>query len=135
MLGKRFLTILFAMFMFTGALVVSAQAQTRTVIVRRPVVVQRVYRPYWGARSWGWGPWGYYDPFYADLYKSPYEHFLEERYYAKRNLVSKQNELAKHREKYARDGVITPKEQKELADDVRDVQKAQQRLSKLNRYY
>ena len=134
MLGKRFLTILFAMFMFTGALVVSAQAQTRTVIVRRPVVVQRVYRPYWRSAYWGYSPF-YYDPFYADLYKSPYERYLEERYYAKRELVGNQKELAKHREKYARDGVITPKEQKELADDVRDVQKAQQRLAKLNRYY
>ena len=134
MLGKRFLTILFAMFMFTGALVVSAQAQTRTVIVRRPVVVQRVDRPYWRSASWGHSPF-YYDPFYADLYKSPYERYLEERYYATRELVGNQKELAKHREKYARDGVITPKEQKELADDVRDVQKAQQRLAKLNRYY
>src|SRR4051794_17832982 len=83
--GKRFLTILFAMFMFTGALVVSAQAQGR-VIVRRPAVVHRVYRPYWGARNWGYGRY-YYDPFYADLYKSPYERYLEERYYAQRELA------------------------------------------------
>jgi predicted lipid-binding transport protein (Tim44 family) len=131
--GKRFLTILFAMFMFTGALVVSAQAQGR-VIVRRPVVVQRVYRPYWGARNWGYGRY-YYDPFYADLYKSPYERYLEERYYAQRELAGNQKELAKHRQKYSADGVITAKEQKELNDDVKDVQKAQRRLAELNRYY
>jgi hypothetical protein len=120
------------MFMFTGALVVSSQAQTRTVIVRRPVVVHRVYRPYWGSRYWGWGR--YYDPFYADMYKTPYERYLEERYYAQRELAGNQKELAKHKEKYARDGVITAKERKELDDDIRDVQKAQQRLRELNRY-
>ena len=94
--GKRFLTIIFALFMLTGALVVSAQAQTGRVIVRRtysrPVVVRRVYpNPYWRARYWGypysgWGYPYYYDPFYADMYLTPYQRFLEERYYAQRRL-------------------------------------------------
>jgi|GEM_PF-3173214 len=141
--GKLFLTAFFAMFMVAGALVTSAEAQTGRVIVRRttprPVVVRRVYvDPYWAARYYGVSPyWGYasryyYDPFYADLYKTPYEHYLEQRWYAQRELAGNQRELQKHRRKYAADGVITAKERRELEDDVRDVQKAQQRLRKLD---
>ena len=126
---KLFLTLVFALLFAGGALVTSAPAQTRRVVVR-PVVVRPVYyRPYWGLRRY------YYDPFYADMYKSPYERYLEERYYAQRELAGDQRELAKHREKYAADGVITAKERRELEDDVRDVAKARARLNQLNRNY
>jgi hypothetical protein len=132
---KRPLTFIFAMLMLTGGTVMTAEAQTRQTIIRRPVsrpiIVRRIYRnPFYRARYWR-----YYDPFYADLYKSPYERYLEERWYAERELAGNQRELAKHREKYAADGVITAKERKELEDDVRDVQKARARLNRLNRNY
>jgi|SRR4051812_35692714 hypothetical protein len=129
--GKRFLTLIFALFMLTSIYIVSAEAQTRrVVVVRRPVAVRSYYSPYWRARYWG-----YYDPFYADLYKSPYERYLEDRWYAQRELSGNQRELQKHLQKYRADGYISPKEQRELDDDVRDVQKARARLNKLNRNY
>jgi hypothetical protein len=125
---KLFLTLVFALFLSAGAFVSNTEAQVRRAV--RPVVVYRpVYvRPFLGYRH-------FYDPFWYERYKTPYERFLEERYYAQRDLASKQRELAKHREKYARDGVITAKERRELDDDVRDVAKARERLAKLNRYY
>jgi hypothetical protein len=122
-----FLTLVFALFLVGGAFITSASAQTRRVIVYRPVYTH----PYWG---WGFHR-GFYDPFWADMYKTPYERYQEERWYAQRELAGNQRELAKHREKYARDGVITAKERRELEDDVRDVAKARARLNQLNRNY
>ena len=137
--AKRFLTLVFALFMLTGAFIVSAQAQTVVVRRTRPVVVHRVYypSPYWRYRSHYWRAryFGYYDPFWADFYKTPYERYLEERWYAERELAGNQRELQKHQLKYRADGYISPKEQKELADDIRDVQKARARLNRLNRNY
>lgn len=126
---KLILTLVFALFLTGGAFVSSSEAQTRR-IVRRPVVV---YRPVYVSPYWGYSR--YYDPFYSSFYQSPYERYQEERYYALRELDGNQRELAKHREKYAADGVITAKERRELEDDVRDVAKARQRLARLNRYY
>jgi hypothetical protein len=122
------LTLVFALFLSAGAFVSSAEAQRHRTV--RPVVIYRpIYsRPYWGYRR-------YYDPFYSSFYQSPYERYQEERYYAQNELAGNQRELAKHREKYSRDGVISAKERRELEDDVRDVQKARQRLANLNRYY
>jgi hypothetical protein len=101
--------------------------------------VHRVYypSPYWRYRSPYWRAryFGYYDPFWADFYKTPYERYLEERWYAERELAGNQRELQKHQLKYRADGYISPKEQKELADDIRDVQKARARLNRLNRNY
>jgi hypothetical protein len=127
-LRNVFLTLVFAVFLSAGAFVSSTEAQVRRVV--RPVVVYRpIYaRPYWGYRR-------YYDPFYSSFYQTPYERYQEERYYALRELAGNQRELAEHRAKYSRDGVITAKEQRELADDVRDVAKARERLARLNRYY
>ena len=122
---KLFLTLVFAFIFLAGAFVSSSEAQHRRIIVHRPVYV----RPYWGFHRY------YYDPFWADAYKTPYERYQEERWYAQRELAGNQRELAKHREKYRRDGVITDKERRELDDDVRDVAKARERLARLNRYY
>lgn len=123
-----FLTLVFALFLSAGAFVSSAEAQryrgVRSVVVYRPI-----YRsPFWGYRR-------YYDPFYADLYKSPYERYQEERYYAQSQYRHDQRVLADHQEKYARDGVITDKERRKLADDVSDLQKSRTRLARLNRNY
>jgi hypothetical protein len=120
------LTLVFALFLVGGAFFTNASAQRRRVIVYRPIIT----------RPWGWGFHRYYyDPFWADMYKTPYERYQEERYYAQRELAGNERELAKHREKYARDGVITAKERRELEDDVRDVAKARARLAQLNRNY
>jgi hypothetical protein len=125
---KLFLTLVFALIFSAGAFVSSSHAQTRLVI-RRPVVYRSVYYRPFGFHRY------YYDPFWADMYKTPYERYLEERYYAQNELSGNQRELAKHQEKYSRDGVITAKERRELEDDVRDVAKARARLNQLNRNY
>lgn len=119
------LTLVFALFLVGGAFFTNASAQRR-VYIRRPIIT----------RPWGWGyNRYYYDPFWADMYKTPYERYQEERWYAQRELAGNQRELAKHREKYARDGVITAKERRELEDDVRDVAKSRARLAQLDRNY
>src|SRR5438309_9334482 len=123
-----FLTLVFPLFLVGGAFFTNASAQRR-IVVYRPVYT----RPYLG---WGWGfHRGYYDPFWADIYKTPYERYLEERYYAQQDLQHNQKELAKHREKYAKDGIITAKEQRKLQDDAMDIAKARARLAQLNRNY
>jgi hypothetical protein len=126
---KLFLTLAFGLFMFGGAFVANTDAQTRRVV--RPVVVYRpIYaRPYWGFNRY------YYDPFYADMYRSPYERYLEERYYAQNSVQHDQKVLAKNRAKYAADGILTDKERRKLADDISDLQKSRQRLARLGRYY
>ena len=125
---KLFLTLAFALFLFGGAFITSTEAQTRRVV--RPVVVYRpIYRrPYLYSRY-------YYDPFYSDLYKTPYERYLEERYYAQNQVRHDQKVLAKNREKYARDGILTDKERRKLQDDASDLQKSRTRLARLGRYY
>src|SRR5438128_2156583 len=88
--GKVILTIAFSLLMLGGAFATSTQAQ-RLVVVR-PVVRPVYVRPYFG-HYWGWR---YYDPFWADMYKTPYERYQEERYYAQSNLRDKEKDLRKH---------------------------------------
>jgi len=123
-----FLTLVFALFLVGGAFFTNASAQRR-VVVYRPVYT----RPYLG---WGWGfHRGYYDPFWADMYKTPYERYLEERYYAQSAVNHDQKVLAEHREKYGRDGILTDKERRKLQDDIKDLAKSRARLAQLNRNY
>jgi len=123
-----FLTLVFASFLVGGAFFTNASAQRR-VVVYRPVYT----RPYLG---WGWGfHRGYYDPFWADMYKTPYERYLEERYYAQSAVNHDQKVLAEHREKYGRDGILTDKERRKLQDDIKDLAKSRARLAQLNRNY
>ena len=130
--AKRILLTFFAILFFGGVLVLDTQAQARrTVVVQRPVVVQRsiVRRPIWGHRS-----------FYAltgatDItnYYSPYLRYAEQKYYLERELRGNERELAEHQEKYRADGVITAKEQRELDDDIKDVRNARANLSRFLR--
>jgi hypothetical protein len=117
--------------MLAGGLISEASAQ-RVVYVRRPVVVRSyIYRdPFWRTRYYGYSP--FYDSYY---YQSPYEQYLERRYYLQRELAGNRRELAKHQRKYRADGVITAKEQRELDDDIRDVQRSAQRLRNFSRNY
>jgi hypothetical protein len=142
-MSKKFLSFLFAIMILAGGLVYEASAQTRrgTVVVRRPVIVRQYvyspyrYSPYWGSRYWGYTPYaysGFYDPYY---YQTPYQRFLEQRYQAQRELAGNRRELAEHQRKYNADGVLTEKERRELADDIKDVREAEARLRYLNRNY
>lgn len=128
-LRNKILAIAFAMFMIGVGFTYEANAQRRVVYVRRPVVVRSyVYRdPFWYSR--------YYDPFYSSYYYNPYLRAQEERYYAQQRLSGDERELQKHLRKYRADGVITAKEQRELDDDIRDVQRSRQRLRSYSRYY
>lgn len=139
--GKRILTIIFAMFLFAGALVVSASAQTggRVAVrrvVTRPIVVGRyiVRDPFWRTRYYGSPFWGYsalYDPYWD----SPYLRYMDQKYYLQSRVQGNRRELQKHLQKYRADGYISPKEQRELDDDYKDVQKSVERLNRFNRNY
>ena len=140
--SKLFLTIAFATFMFLGGLAVNTSAQVTVRRVRRPVVVRPVYAsPYWGYGRYGYyrGYYGYYrgyyDPFWDSYYQSPYERYQEQKFYLQREVAGNQRELEKHRAKYRADGYISPKEQRELEDDVRDVQRSIQKLNNFTRSY
>ncbi|HUR98214.1 MAG TPA: hypothetical protein VMZ26_09145 [Pyrinomonadaceae bacterium] len=128
---KFILTTAFALMMLAGGLITEASAQRRVVYVRRPVVVRNyVYSdPFWRTRYYG------YSPFYDSYYQSPYEQYQERRFYLQRELVGNQRELAKHQREYRMDGVITAKEARELADDIKDVRESTQRLRSFGRNY
>jgi hypothetical protein len=125
------LTTAFALMMLAGGLIGEASAQ-RVVYVQRPVIVRSyIYRdPFWRTRYYGYSP--FYDSYY---YQSPYERYLERRYYLQQELAGNRRELAKHQRKYRADGVITAKEQRELDDDIRDVQRSAQKLRSFSRNY
>ena len=130
--GTKILTIVFAVFMLSGGLLLEASAQRR-VYVRsigtRPVIVRRyIYRdPFWRSRYYS----GFYDPYYY----SPYLRHQEQRYYLERELTGNRRELSKHLMKYRADGVITAKERRELADDYEDVRDSTEKLRRFSRYY
>ncbi len=128
---KRFLTLVFMMFMLGAGLTYEASAQRRgrSVNGQRPVIVRTyVYRdPFWRSRYWGWP--------YDSYYYSPYMRAQEQRYYLRRDLAGNRRELAEHQRKYRADGVITEKERRELEDDIKDVRNSTERLRRFRRYY
>ena len=136
-LRSKFLSLVFAMFVIVGGLAVSStSAQTRTT-VQRPIVVRTVvYRNpyYYGNRYWGRG-YGYYDPFYDPYYYSPYLRIKDQEYSLRSQLAGNRRELQKHLSKYRADGVLTAKEQRELADDRKDVANSEYRLRQFLRQY
>ena len=127
---KKFLTLFFAAFLLIGSAAISTQAQRRggVRVYRRPVIVRPYYYnpfgyySYWGSRYYGSSFYG--DPYFYD----PYLNAQRQRYYLREELKGNKRELRKHLEKYKADGVITPKERKELNDDYRDVEKATRKL-------
>ena len=133
---SKLFALIFALFVITGGLVVSAEAQRRgSVTVRRtsrPVVVyRRPYYPYYWRSRFG----GFYDPFYDPYYYSPYLRYQDQRILAQNELAGNRRELEQHLRKYRADGVITAKEQRELDDDYKDVREAQQRVRRYNNGY
>lgn len=122
-----------AIMLLTVIFVADSLGQRRGNSVRggnkRPVIVRRVYwgNPFYHRR--------YYDPFYDPYFHDPYLRARRDRYYREEELRGNERELREHREKYGRDGVITAKEQRELDDDVRDVQKARAKVREHREYY
>ena len=97
---NRFVIVLFSILMlggvfaFAGAADVSAQQRTVTRVIYRPVYIRR---PFLYSRY-------YYDPFYDPYYYDPY--------------------LRAQRDKYYADGILTPKEQEQMASDQEQLAKA-----------
>ena len=132
-LRSKLLSLVFAMFVIVGGLAVSsASAQTRTAI-QRPIVVRTVvyrrpyYNRYWGSR--------FYDPFYSSYYYSPYLRVKDQEYSLRSELAGNRRELQQHLEKYRADGVITAKEERELADDRKDVANSEYKLRRFLSQY
>jgi hypothetical protein len=132
-LRSKLLSLVFAMFVIVGGLAVSsASAQTRTT-VQRPIVVRTVvyrrpyYNLYWGSR--------FYDPFYSSYYYSPYLRVKDQEYSLRSELAGNRRELQQHLEKYRADGVITAKEERELADDRKDVANSEYKLRRFLSQY
>ena len=128
------------MFVIVGGLAVDASAQrSGSVTVQRtttrPVVVRRViYRdPFWRSRYWGYSR--FYDPFYDPYYYSPYLRYQDQKIRLQNELAGNRRELAEHLRQYRADGVITAKEERELADDRKDVRKSEIRLRQFNSNY
>lgn len=139
-LSSKILTLIFSMFVIVGGLAVSASAQrSGSVTVQRtttrPVVVRRViYRdPFWRSRYWGYSR--FYDPFYDPYYYSPYLRYQDQKIRLQNELAGNRRELAQHLSKYRADGVITAKEERELADDRKDVRNSEVRLRQFNSNY
>jgi hypothetical protein len=124
-LTKRFAILAFSFLMLAGVFAfsahdVSAQTQTRTRVIYRPVYV---YRPYYN--RW------YYDPFWRSYYSDPYLEARRSRYYAEQRVARERRDMAEHREKYSADGVITAKERAQMIDDQRQLANA---IRDLQRY-
>lgn len=138
--SHKLLTLVFAAVLFIGAMVADASAQTRrgVRVINRPVIVRTyvarpyLYRPYYYGYN-RFGNYGYYDPFYDPYFYDPYLRAQRQRYYLQQELRGNERELRKHLEKYNADGVITPKERKELDDDYRDVARAKRNLAEFDR--
>ena len=130
---KRAIVTAFAVLMFAGVFALDASAQTRGVVVQRPVVVRRVlvrrpyYRSYWN--------YGFYDPFYDPYYYSPYLRYQDQKFYLESRIRGNERELRQHQEKYRADGVITAKERRELEDDIKDVRESRARYNRFLRNY
>ena len=127
---KRFSLALAAIvFLSSIVFVAETSAQRRSVRVGggyyRPIVTRRIYRrPFFYS--------GFYDPFYDPYFYDPYLREQRDRYYREKAVRDARKDLAKHKEKYYADGVLTEKERKKLIDDQEDYSKAVSRLRKYN---
>lgn len=127
---RKLFTVFFAIVLLIGSTAVFADAQRRGGrVVKRPVIVRHYHvrhDPFWRWNSW-------YNPYFGDPYfYDPYLRERRQRYYLENELRGNRKELRKHIEKFNADGVITAKEQRELEDDYRDVEKAERKLADFN---
>jgi hypothetical protein len=126
---KRIVLTFSAILLFLGAFSVSASAQQRVVVVRRPVVVYRpYYDPFWSSRYYG----SFYDPFYDPYMYDPFLRVQRDRYYKKKDVSDARRKLAQDREKYMRDRVISAEEQEKLDKRVKKLNEAIAKLNKFN---
>ena len=127
---NRFVMFLFSilmlggMFAFAGASDVSAQQRTVRRVIYRPVYIRR---PFWGR--------AYYDPFYDPYYYDPYLRAQRDKYYAEQRVSRERRDMAEHRAKYYADGILTPKEQEQMASDREQLAKAMQNLRRYSTRY
>ena len=117
---KRIGLFVSALLLMLGTFVVSSSAQIRGRVIYRPVIVHRHwgFDPFWRSSVW-------YDPYWSD----PYVAHEREKYYREEAVKDARKDLAKHREKYSADGVITAKEQEKLDKEARKYSKAMQKLN------
>jgi hypothetical protein len=129
---KRSAIIASIIFVFaSGLAVTSAEAQTRTRIVRPIIVRPIIYRdPFWFNR---YDPW--YDPFYRARYESPRQRYEREKYKRESKVDKELRELNKEQEKAMRDGVITAKESEKIMKKRRDYHKALADLNSFRRSF
>ena len=122
---KRLGLISFALFLLLSGMVVSAEAQNRGRVVRRPIIVRHYgwRNPFWYSRGWMWN-----DPYYYD----PYLREQRDRYYKEKAVKDASKKLDKDQAKYASDGVVTAKEREKLDKRQRDYSKAMDKLNKFN---
>src|SRR5258708_22789515 len=111
--AKRMILIFSAIMLLFGAMIASVSAQSRTVVVSRPVIV-RTYNPFWG-----WGYW--HDPYWND----PYYWEQRQRYYDRQSVRDAEKKLSKDQAK-ARAGDL--KAQEKLTKDQQNYYKAVERL-------
>ena len=115
---KPFVIFLFSilmlggMFAFAGASEASAQTSVRRVVYR-PVFIRR---PFFHSR--------FYDPFYDPYYYDPYLNAQRNKYYAEQKVARERRDMAEHKAKYYSDGILTPKEQAQMASDQEQLAKA-----------
>jgi len=116
---NRFVIFLFSilmlggMFAFAGASDVSAQTRTVRRVIYRPVFIRR---PFYSRY--------YYDPFYDPYSYDPYLRAQRDKYYAEQRVARERRDMAEHRAKYYADGILTPKEQEQMASDQEQLAKA-----------
>jgi hypothetical protein len=122
---KRIAILLFSLVLMLGAGVVSASAQ-RHWHGHRAVIVRPYFGFGYGWRDPFWNSWNYDPYFYDPVYRAEVD-----RYNLQNDVSSARKKIAKDREKYAKDGYIDPKEQEKL---MKDQEKYQEKVAKLNRY-
>jgi hypothetical protein len=102
------------LFAFAGASDVSAQQRRVSRVIYRPVFIRR---PFFYSRF-------YNDPFYDPYYYDPYLRAQRDKYYSEQRVARERRDMAEHRAKYYADGILTPKEQEQMASDREQLAKA-----------
>lgn len=96
-------------------------------VVYRPVVVSP-YRHYYYSSGFFGHPY-YYDPYYYD----PYVRERRERYNRENAVRKARRKIAKDRERFLADGILTAKEREKMEKNQRKYAKAVTKLNRFNR--
>jgi hypothetical protein len=118
------------MLLLVAGMAITSSAQRRgtrvTSVIYRPIIIRRPFfrDPFWYSRY-------YYDPYFYD----PYLRDRRDRYYREKAVRDARRELARHRERYGADGIITAKEREELIENEDELAKAIRKLNRFNARY